>query len=229
MKFTFGIISSPATGQYLQAVVDSIRRLEIPECEILIVGGNQDCGGKLIEFDETQIPNWITRKKNLITENAAHENIVYMHDYVSLCEDWYKGFLSFGEDWDVCMNRVTNPDGSRYLDWAAWDDPDLPIFGSGLIREKWCPNTLRVQGGFGGVSYTKYTKTQYMYISGAYWVAKKSFMKRFPLDETLLHCDGEDVEWSYRARTEWKYVMNSASSVRFLKYKPLFHSLKFYE
>jgi hypothetical protein len=58
-----------------------------------------------------------------------------------------------------------------------------------------------------------------MYVSGAYWVAKKQFMTDYPLNEDLSWGEGEDVEWSYRARKTWRYKMNTLSRVRFNKPK----------
>ena len=79
MKFTFGIITSSGSNQWVPKMIDSIVKLNIPEYEILIVGEscipNPEVNAnplpiKYIEFDESVKEKWITRKKNLITENA---------------------------------------------------------------------------------------------------------------------------------------------------------------
>jgi len=59
----------------------------------------------------------------------------------------------------------------------------------------------------------------YMYISGAYWVAKKHVMEQEPLNERLLWGQSEDVEWSFRIRNKYRYVMNPKSTVKLLKRK----------
>ena len=61
----------------------------------------------------------------------------------------------------------------------------------------------------------------HMYISGAYWLAKKHVMEAEPLNEDLKHSEAEDVEWSLRVRDKYKYVMNERSKVHLLRYKPL--------
>jgi acyl-coenzyme A synthetase/AMP-(fatty) acid ligase len=56
------------------------------------VGGNNDFNGNdivHIPFDETQKPMWITKKKNLITQNSKYENLVFLHDYIILNNGWY--------------------------------------------------------------------------------------------------------------------------------------------
>jgi glycosyltransferase involved in cell wall biosynthesis len=242
MEFTFGIITCPSTSMFLDSILDSIERQNIPKYEIIIVG---DCklahrpNVNLISFDETIHPGWITRKKNIITENAKYENIVFLHDYILLDDDWYKGFLRFGNDFDVVSNIIHDIDGNRFRDWnmntyfiqgyylnnghrsvpmfGVWDDwivkpdsitPMNPILYQSISLHN---GTL--------LDYTINTEhiQRYMYISGTYWVAKKKVMMEIPLNENLLHCQGEDVEWSQRLRDKYKYSFNSWSKVHLLK------------
>ena len=223
MKFTFGIITADVVS--LQ-VIDSIRKQNIPEYEIIVVGGskpkwwgeeNHYEGIKYIPFDESS--GKYTVKKNIITKNAKYENIVFTHDYVEFLDGWYEGFLKFGNDWDICMNVFHNLDGSRFRDWCSWDDPNICITGDNLkIKND------EIIGGLDQrivlVPYD-YKKTNHMYISGTYWVAKKKIMLEEPLDETLDWGDGEDVEWSQRVRNKYKYVMNPHSTIKSLKGKKL--------
>ena len=58
-----------------------------------------------------------------------------------------------------------------------------------------------------------------MYISGAYWVAKKDFMTKNKLNEQLLWGEGEDVEWSKRVRKKIEFDFNELSTVKLLKEK----------
>ena len=210
MNFTFGIITSDNQEDRVKVVIDSILSQNIKSPEIVVVGGksvyNIDVV-KHVDFDETIKSGWITKKKNLITENATQENIVYLHDYVKLNSDWYSGFLNFGYDWDVCMTKLLNEDGSRYRDWCAWDDPNLCYLPNGRHWACIVPY---------GYSFKKH-----MYISGAYWVAKKEVMEKEPLNENLCWGESEDVEWSFRMRDKYNYQMNIWSSAQLLKQKDL--------
>ena len=58
-----------------------------------------------------------------------------------------------------------------------------------------------------------------MYISGAYWIAKKEFMLKNPLNEILKWGQGEDVEWSLRVRELTEFKINANSIVKLMKYK----------
>jgi len=221
MDFTFGIVTSSATEKSIPIVLNSIFSLCIPSFEIILVGGDYNETGLIpqfthIPFDEQEKRGWITKKKNLITEHAKYDNIVYMHDYIFFDDNWYQGFLDMEDDWDVCMNVINNQNGTRYRDWCTWDDPE---FGHPWVcTEKWCGSGMHFQGKARLIPYD-YDKTQHMYISGAYWVAKKHVMESCPLNEGLVWGEGEDVEWSIRMRDKYKYKMNTKSSVTLMKQK----------
>lgn len=209
MKFTFGIITSIDTDIFVDQTIESIRNLNLPEnkYEIIVVGGKKPRGDQYVDFpyDKYVKPGWITRKKNIITELAQYDNVVYMHDYLALDPDWYNGFLKFGNRWNVAMCKLLKKNGERYRDWTVCngvvtcDDPELPY------------GTLNVP--------YDYKNTQYMYVSGAFWVAKRTFMELVPLDENFLWGQGEDGDWSRRARKVWNYQMNIHSTVHLLKDK----------
>ena len=61
--------------------------------------------------------------------------------------------------------------------------------------------------------------SKYMYISGAYWVAKKYVMEEFPLNENLVWGESEDVEWSKRIREVYKFSFNKYSKTFLQKIK----------
>jgi len=209
MKFTFGIITAGTSDESLNLVIDSIERQNIPEYQILIVGNSQVSRKNtfIIPFDESIRPGWITRKKNIVTINARYENVVYTHDYVVFEDDWYEGFLKFGDDFKICMNKFVNPDYSRFRDWVIWPHNDN-FMDSIVLPNRECL-----------IPYDITHLSKYQYISGTYWVAKKQVMEDHPLDDNLLHCQGEDVEWSKRVRYKYDFSMNPYSTVKSLKFK----------
>jgi hypothetical protein len=80
IPFTFGIITVYEDKQRLSEMVENIRNLQVPNFEILIVGGGDSSGIDghdvvKIDFDESIKPRWITRKKNILVQNAKYENI----------------------------------------------------------------------------------------------------------------------------------------------------------
>jgi hypothetical protein len=225
IDFTFGIITAGGTNpreeiddQSVSAriiqIINSILSQKIPNFEIIIVGGNDYYAKfesiKHIKFEESRRTlarngrkfefkrkGYITRKKNLITINAKYENIVFMHDYYALAPNWYTNMLLFGNEFDVQMNSIKDMKGNRYHDWELMDLP-------GLNMESHLP-------------YEVQDLNKFQYISGGYWVAKKSVMELHPLNENLAWGEGEDVEWSNRVKKDYKFVMNAKSEVKLIK------------
>lgn len=205
MEFTFGIVTGGENKGRINEIIDSIEFLKIPNYEIIIVGGNphERKNTRHIRFNEDLGPARLAEKKNIITENANFENVVYLHDYISFSPDWYTEFIKFGNNFDVCMNQILNNDGTRYRDWCLWCDD-----AGNYVKS---PNYL--------IPYNMCHLSGMMYISGAYWVAKKKFMLENPLNNKLKSNQGEDVEWSIRARGTTDFKMNSNSKVNMLKFK----------
>lgn len=209
MNFTFGVVTSGTADDNVNVVIDSIEKLNIPEYEIIVVGNSNVSrrNTTVVPFDENIRPAWITRKKNIITQLAKYENVVYSHDYIVYNHDWYQGWVEYGSDYKVCMNRILNADGTRYRDWCIW--PHNNNFVDGIVtRQRGCL-----------IPYDMTHLSKYLYFSGAYWVGKKDVMTEFPLNENLLWGQSEDVEWSIRIREKYKFSINKNSSVQLLKYK----------
>lgn len=204
MDWTFGIVTSESTNSYIEAVIDSIYSQRIKNFEIIVVGGKPLGHGEIhVPFDESVKTGWITRKKNMIAAMAMYKNMVITHDYVEFLPLWCQNFESFGEDWDVCMNRILNADNKRFRDWVSYEAKDF--------NEKWIPPEF--------ISYSDSSRIRKMYVSGSYFCVKKSFLTKHPFDERLCWGQSEDCEWSCRVRNLWNYRCNPNSAVRFLKVK----------
>ena len=227
MKFTFGIITTGSSDDRINLIIDSIEQqnVSIPEYEIIIVGNSSVSRDRtrIISFDDNQKYDWITKKKNLITENAQYDNIVYSHDYIFYDSKWYEEWLKFGDDYKVCMNRILNEDETRYRDWCIW--PYNGNFMDDIValnaeeRQAFPQRADLMEGLQCLIPYNITNLSKYMYFSGAYWVGKKYIMGEFPLNEELSWSQGEDVEWSMRIREKYNFSINSKSIVRLLKYK----------
>ena len=205
--WTFGICFY--NDEFIDGIIKSIKNqnnLKKEKFEIILVGPYSDNVKSLLTnnidinyyiFDESIRPGWITAKKNFIIQNSKFDNVCFLHDYIGLCEGWYDGYEQFGYDWDVCMNPVRMKNGLRHRDWFTQHRP------------------LKF------LDYSDNSKTNQMYINGAYWCAKKNFMSQNPLNNNLIWGMGEDVEWGMRCQSKWKYKLNPYSVVRYLKDKPL--------
>jgi hypothetical protein len=232
---TFGIITNKGhhkTQQHarLEAMLWSIERdNKIPDFEVLIVGDykvyDDEYHDKVrcIPFDDSVKPGWISRKKNIVTQEAKGDVIVYMHDYVCLDKDWYEGWQNFGWDWDLAMNVILNKDGTRFRDWCVFQyDGNKGLNGIWPCNLSKCPDVFLSPY----LPDYSYNRTENLYISGTYWLAKREVMLAEPLDEEFVWGQHEDIEWSFRVLPKYKYVMNTQSHVHLLHQKdPVWRAL----
>jgi hypothetical protein len=208
MKWTFGLITDGSDYLRNRRIIDSIFQQKIPEdsFEVIVVGGAVVSGRNIthVTFDERPKSGHITKKKNIVFKQAKFDNISIGHDYIQYDHGWYDGFEKFGEDWDCSMAKIINKDGLRFRDWVSW-------YNDGSTQ----PDKHTVQF----IDYNDNSKTDKMYISGAYYCIKKQFALKYKLDESKTWGFSEDVDFSLRARNSWNYRMNQNSSVSFLKMK----------
>lgn len=224
LKFTFGIITDGFNDKFLNIIIKSIIDNNIPEYEIIIVGNTnlKMDNIKIIKFNENIKQGWITKKKNIIIKEAIYENIVLIHDYIKFNEDWYKGFLKFGNNFDLCITKIINTDNSRYRDYTLfpYKVDFLNIDYSPSDINEYFKNNCLLPYDFKNTIKTN----KYLYISGAYYIIKKNIALKFPLDENIVHCGGEDVELCKRLHNNNIIITcNSNSSVTLLKYKTPIH------
>ncbi len=226
IDFTFGIITDGKSDKFIDIIIDSIINNNIPNYEIIIVGNScimPNDKTKIIPFDETTKTGWITKKKNIVILNAKYDNIVMLHDYVALQNNWYDGFLKYGNDFDWCVTKIVNSNGTRFRDYTLFpykvDYLDINYSPGGDIDSYFDDNCLLPYDFVNTIKTNKY-----MYISGAYYVIKKNIAIQNLLDENLVHNRGEDVEYSKRLHNNGVIIKcNSFSSAMLLKYKDPIH------
>ena len=181
MDFTFGIITCAKTNEFIPQIIQSIEEQRIPNYEIIIVGtcsaNSKAC--RVIPFDES---DWITRKKNIIFQEAKYENVVVFHDYIALDQGWYEGFLKYGNNFEVCINPIKTLSGRRYRDYVLHNSLTHNTFRENTLIPYSCKVTPEI--------------SRLMYISGGYYLIKKSLALKIPLREELHWNQGEDVIFS---------------------------------
>jgi hypothetical protein len=200
--FTFAIITDWEDPRRVLDVVENITNLSSwRDHEILVVGGEHDFLPWGLELDNPKVKllpmkgSWITEKKNIAAWQARYNNIVMMHDYFLLDEGWHTGYEEFGDDWDICSNPQLLMTGKRHFtDWVLWDHPELPRYHS--------------------LDYWDWSKTQYQYISGGYFLVKRHVLLDQPFNTKMKQGEPEDVEWSLRVRDKYKIRCNPYSIVR---------------
>jgi len=161
--WTFGIVTNGKRKGFIYKAINSILDLHVPFFEIILCGYFDDSlpeSVKYIEFTEKDDKGWITKKKNLICEQAKYENIVIIHDRLFFDKSWFDGMKKYRNYFDVLSCRQIHWDGSRAGDWGClgenWSEKNARRFTSMLEAGQmeysdWAPN---VSFG-GGVSILK--------------------------------------------------------------------------
>lgn len=199
LSFTFAIITNWEDPRRIFDMIENITaRAGMRNHEILIVGGSSELPSLTADYPSVNVlpmkDAWITEKKNTAAFLARYPLMVVMHDYFLLDQYWYDGYEEFGSDWDICSNPQKLIDGSRHFtDWVLWDHPELPRYHS--------------------LDYWDWSKTQYQYISGGYFLCKRKVLLDEPFNSQMKQGDAEDVEWSLRVRDKYKIRCNPYSTV----------------
>lgn len=239
MKISYGICVSPDFNEtYLKNLLESIEHQDHDDdYEVIIVGGDSrlrdrfgDSIATIMTFDDNQKPGWITRKKNLIAQNAKFENLFICHDYIQLGTKWFEGVKRadatewFG--WHVMLNRVYNLEGTRHADWII--DPAIMEKVINSNPEEYTKMLMDVAPHenhpkyVAGLPYDVDYLNRFQYISGGSFLIKKSKLLEVPFNEDMIWGDapGEDVEWSRRLiKSGCRIRFNEHSSVMLQKPK----------
>lgn len=129
-NWTFWIITNWERIEWIEKVIQSILKQEIPNFEIIICWKLIDksiiekYNLKYVEFTEKDEIWWITRKKNLVVQNAKYENLMIMHDKIILDDDWYNWMQKYWNNFESLSCITKNIEGKRYSDWKVvlWKD-----------------------------------------------------------------------------------------------------------
>ena len=225
MRFTFGIVTRGDSNDFVNKIIDSIEANEIPEYEIFIVSGEnfpyERKNTYVIPFNMNIKKGWITKKKNLIARLANYENLVIMHDYITLDPGWYKGFLEYGDNFTYLVTPIRNLDGTRYLDYTL-----TPYFHAFQYPPSNNQFQMFLHGYFMNNALLPYTfegthgSGRYKYINGAYFVIKTKVILEIPQNEGRCWGDAEDMEYAIELHRRGYFIKcNPHSSVHLLKQK----------
>ncbi|MBN2122167.1 hypothetical protein JW721_03860 [Candidatus Micrarchaeota archaeon] len=176
-KWTFGILSNGKRNDEVDRIIEAIISQGIPKVQIIVCGKYENKNGYEIDylpFSEKDRQGWITRKKNMVMENAKYENVVVVHDRVFPSRGWYAGMKKYGNYFDALSCVLVNEEtGKREGDWIA----NIPMIAGHLDYSDW---------------------DEKVRINGPLIVLKKSAWKKAPWNEHLFWNEAEDFELGER-------------------------------
>jgi len=190
---TFGICTGYDNPEHLITCVNSIHAQDLDEYEILLIGPEcpEDLATDLahpnlrfIPFDFSVRRLWITKKKNVLAQEAQYERLCLLHDYLTLSPHWYQALHRFELEypWSVLAFPQQRVDGKRFwYDWSGFDGPrelDRRVF----------------------YNYSDWQHQGDVYISGNIFCVHRDLLLLVPFNESLGHMQEEDLEWTNRLR-----------------------------
>ena len=113
--WTFGVLTTGNRLANVEQFIDSVERYCRESYEILIVspvdlGALADRRGvRVLHFDQHDDLGWITKKKNLICDEASYSDILVCHDRFALDEDFTRDFNAWGYAFGLAAVRVGLP------------------------------------------------------------------------------------------------------------------------
>ena len=211
-RWSFCIPTGPGDATGLNAVVKRILELDVPEKEILLCARPDK---NFLFWDQVRIvgedipapPVWITRKKNILAQEARYENLCILHDRIFLPKDFMSVMQKYGDYYpfagfqSIWFDDVFNLSPVRYSDYGCAGEDHLDnivaVNTSGqptLFRPELFPeiekqnfknaNVLRFQRG--------------SYLTGSMYIVKRNVWLHTPQDETLYWAQFEDIEQARR-------------------------------
>ncbi|HLD80379.1 MAG TPA: hypothetical protein VJA40_00025 [archaeon] len=189
-KWTFGVPTIGKRIDWLRAFITSIREQKIPHYEIIIVGtwNDPELMGpdiKYIHFTEKDDKVWVTRKKNIVYENAKYENVFVLHDRFKLDKGWFKGMKRYGNVWDALFFPIIDKNGEEYVHWGVW--------GKGIER-------------IGYLDIRDWREDYF--VGGAFAAMKKRVWEKAKHNEERFWAEQEDAEQQLRV-TQAGYVIRA--------------------
>jgi GT2 family glycosyltransferase len=225
---SFGIKTNLKNEAKLLVTLASVMAQEIPtdKKEILLTGnvGFQNLPAewrnrvRLIPDAESAAQGKLGRMMNTLVANARFENVCLLDDDIILLDGWYRKVVANlleKDGYDALAFPIRNTDGSRFFDWVQ------SIKGSSLF-----------------MNYAQTSEKQY--ITGGMLMLRKSVGETVRWDDEKGFYQGEDVDWSWRARSHgfafafcagayvihnnWSYFLHNKTIMRHNSYADAIHS-----
>ncbi|WP_152226256.1 hypothetical protein [Pseudomonas sp. SCB32] len=214
-SWTFGLPVGPEDATVLNAVVQRILELDIPNKEILLCGTP---GKNFRYFDQVRIvgeditapPVQICKKKNRLAQEARYNNLVILHDRVFLPSHFGEMVRRFGPRYPLMTLQSLFFDNRVCLYPRRYSDLGMSVneMGGGIrglhrtsqTAVTVAPSTFTEleRSGFCFANPIRYNN-DISYPTGSLYICRKEVWALCPLDESLLWVEYEDIEHGIRS------------------------------
>lgn len=174
-SWTFGIVTNGARADWLENIINSIRKQKILNYEIIACGSyfdRKEPDFKYLPFNKRDDKGWITKKKNIIAKAAKYQNVCIIHDRIFFDEKWYDGMKKWGNCFEVlAVPQLFIDTKERFGDWVCNEKFTI----------KTADNFIPIAGAY--CEYNDWDKDIPGY--AAITVIKKDIMQKHGFNETL--------------------------------------------
>ncbi|KDA94727.1 hypothetical protein [Pantoea agglomerans] len=236
-SWTFGIPVGPEEPTFLNYTVGRLLELGIADMEIILCGQpHKDFkyfdNVRIVGLDIPAPPVHITRKKNVIAENATKNNLCIFHDRVLLPKNFLSGMKKHGDKYPLTTLQsvyfadkynliprrysdygTSSADLSKYISIDDFNKKDLRSLTWDF--RFYCQNSRRAKFG-------------YDYPTGSLYICKTALWNKYPQNEKLFWEEYEDIEFGVRLSKKgvpckinpftFTQSMNSRSIIQFYGY-----------
>jgi hypothetical protein len=214
-RWSFCIPTGPGDVTGLNVVVKRILELDIPEKEILLCGRPD----KSFQYwDKVRIvgeyipapPIWITRKKNVLAQEARFENLCILHDRVFLPLNFMQAIRNFGDYFpfsafqSLWFDDLLNVCPVRYSDFGCAVDDHI---ADAVLADKGNKTSLFTASLFPEIEKQNFKfgnslrNQRGSYLTGSLYIVKRQVWQHVPQDEELYWAEFEDIEQAKRCET----------------------------
>lgn len=200
--WTFGILTAGPSAA-AERMIREILTHGPADSEIIICGPmpentHRDSRVRQIDLDVPEPRGWITRKKNLIVDAALHENLCIMHDRFLFPEGFWEAMHRYGDLFSVLtFPQLYFADVSRSC-VQRYPDYQVLLMGEGI------QDTFRTKLFNGNqIFHPRYDDfMETAFCCGGVYVIKKCIWNLIRQDESLYHCEWEDVLFGLEAQSK---------------------------
>ena len=191
--WSFGILTAGPSPVARRMIADLLRlcpeQVEVIVCGPLPDGLPDDPRIRHIDLERPETRGWITRKKNLLVDTARYQKVCILHDRIVVPEEFFSAMERYGENFSVVtFPQVYYPDVSRtfmlrYPDYQVLLEAER-YFKAGALK-------LFNSDHIFHLKYGDYYPSAFC--CGGLYVTKKAVWNLVRQDESLFHCEWEDV------------------------------------
>lgn len=176
-NISFCIFSYGHSDSSLKRCINSIRKQDVPQYEVLICGtGSTQTDVVFYHQEDWARGGEINKMRNHLCSHASNEFIVLMDASIELSPNWYTSMMH-ADCYDLIGCHLSNPSGERVVDWAypfKLKDDNIPL---PLIYDEWSINA---------------------YVSGILTVVRRNVWEKVKFDENLLLNQDDDLDFCIR-------------------------------